>query len=300
MRRLGISRGCRRSAGFWLVICPPERAQPHGSLGRACLEVDLVAGQSSVTRAWAVNPIKLLTPRSRGPSVWTYTSNFGGGFVAGDCVNVDIRLGAGTRCFFGSQASTKVYRNPDLHPCRYSLRAEVGAAALLILAPDPIQCFADSIYEQRQEFHLDTSAGLVLVDWLSAGRTARGERWAFRRFESRNEVFIGSDRLLLDSLRLDSDDGPIAAAYRMGRFNCLATVVLAGAPLGGYAARLVESVASEPLARHSSLVASASSLGQGAVLRFAGTSVEQVTALIARHLSFVRDLLDDDPWARKW
>jgi urease accessory protein len=332
--------------------------------GRACLEVDFVAGQSTVTRACAANPLKLLTPRSRGASVWTYTSTFGGGFVAGDCVSLEVRLHPRTRCFLGSQASTKVYRNPNALPCRHSLRADLGPGSLLVLAPDPIQCFADSIYAQRQEFHLEAGAGLVLVDWLSAGRTARGERWAFRRFESRNEVFIGADRLMLDSLRLDPDDGPIDSPFRMGRFNCLATVVLAGLPLRDQANQILERVASESVARQSSLVIAASPLlgwtqsespiapcnhetryaplprppvtlapsdgerdgvrgsgldaqqrgqadrkvrftgdelrPQGVVLRLAGTSVEHVGSLIGQHLSFVRDLLEDDPWARKW
>ena len=303
------------------------------NLGHAWLEVDFVAGQSTITRACAVNPIRLLTPRSRGASVWTYTSTFGGGFVAGDCVSLDVRLQPGTRCFLGSQASTKVYRNPNALPCRHSLRANLGTGALLVLAPDPIQCFAESIYEQRQEFHLEAGAGLVLVDWLSAGRTARGERWAFRRFESRNEVFVGDNRLMLDSLRLDPNDGPIDSPFRMGRFNCLATVVLAGLPMCDQARQLIERVASEPVARHSSLLVAASPLlganerwrktpsspdigarpresgiertlapptFMGVVLRLAGTCVEQVGATIAQHLSFVRDILKDDPWARKW
>jgi len=50
----------------------------------AQLTVESVSGQSAVTSVFAQNPLKLLTPRSRGQSVWAYTSSFGGGFVAGD------------------------------------------------------------------------------------------------------------------------------------------------------------------------------------------------------------------------
>lgn len=38
----------------------------------------------------------------------------------------------------------------------------------------------------------------MLVDWVTSGRMARGEGWAFNRLESRNEVMVevGCARLL--------------------------------------------------------------------------------------------------------
>src|ERR1700743_2023110 len=69
----------------------------------AQLTVECVAGQRTVTSAFARNPLKLLTPRARGQSVWAYTSSFGGGFVAGDETRLDLRIGSGARCFLGTQ-----------------------------------------------------------------------------------------------------------------------------------------------------------------------------------------------------
>lgn len=270
--------------------------------------------------------------------------------MAGDSARLNVSLGRGTRCFLGSQASTKVYRNPAGLPCTHTLGAKVGSEAVLVLAPDPIQCFAGSLYEQRQEFFLEAGASLVLVDWLSAGRLARGERWAFGRFESRNEIFVADERLLIDALRLDPSDGPIDSPFRMGRFNCLATVVVFGAAVQESARQILDRVSCEPVSRRGALVQAASPLrspaaqvaqsavsptaqpaerarmsvpethgssqvrqpaiqqtGQsalqpsaGVILRIAGTSVEQAGAVLASHLGFVRDLLRDDPWARKW
>ena len=268
--------------------------------GNGRLEVELVAGQSAVTSVRALNPLKILTPRSRGPSVWAYTSSFGGGFVAGDEITLDIRVAAGAKCFLSTQASTKVYRNPNSRPCRHTSRAHVAAGAVLVLAPDPVQCFADSIYEQRQQFYLAPEAGLVLVDWLSAGRVARGERWAFTRYHSRNEIFSDTVPVLIDSLLLDPHDGPLDAPERMGRFSCLAMVAIVGEPLKQFAEHLLQSVVAEPVTRRSPLVYAASPLKQGALLRVAGASVEQVGRELARHLGFVGELLKDDPWLRKW
>jgi urease accessory protein len=226
-------------------------------------------------------------------------SNFGGGLVAGDQTGLEIRLGLEARCFVGTQASTKVYRNPLQRPCGHQTHAVLERGSLLVLSPDPVQAFAGSSYTQRQEFRLDQGAGLVLVDWFCSGRAARGERWAFTRFHSRNDVFLGEERLLVDSLLLDPSEGPLDGPLRMGRFNCLALVLLVGEPVHEAAVQLLALVAAQPVTRRAALIHSASPIRGGVLLRVAGEEVETVAREIHRHLAFLREVLGDDPWARK-
>jgi urease accessory protein len=268
--------------------------------GQAELEVDLVFGESTVTTAFASSPLKLLTPCSRGRSAWACVSSFGGGFVAGDQTRLDVRVGTGARCFVGSQASTKVYRNPSLLPCGHVTRAELEPEALLVFAPDPVQAFAGSTYVQRQEFYLAAGAGLVLVDWFTSGRAARGERWEFKQYQSRNEVFIDGERVFLDSLLLDPEQGELAAPHRMDRFNCLATLLVIGAPFHAASEQLLKEIAEEPVAKRPSLLCSASPVRDGALLRVAGEDVESVGRELNRRLTFVHEILGDNPWVRKW
>ena len=268
--------------------------------GLASLEVQMVSGESTVTSSFATNPMKLLAPRSRGRSVWAYTSSFGGGLVAGDQTRLEVQLRPSTRCFLGTQASTKIYRNPASLPSGHETRATLDAESLLVFAPDPVQAFAGSMYSQRQRFDLAPDASLVLLDWFTSGRAARGERWECSRFASRNEVFVDGRCVFLDSLLLSPDDGELGSNHRLGRFNCVATILLLGPMLHSIAARLVETIKSEPVGRRSDLVFSASPLADGAVLRIAGVSVEAVGRLIHHHLQPVSEQLGDDPWARKW
>jgi urease accessory protein len=259
-----------------------------------------VAGQSTVIRSQARSPLKLLTPRSRGEMVWAYTSSFGGGMVAGDCTHLAVTVDAGARCFLGTQASTKVYRNPAGLPCSHGLDAQVAEDALLILAPDPVQCFAESSYEQRQRFTLASSASLLFIDWMSAGRTACGERWEFHRYVSRNEVARAGRKLLIDAVRLDAEHGALGSRFRGGRFNCFATVVLLGPALASHAQQALAWMDGQPIAPRATVLFAASPLQEGAVLRFAGISVEETGQAIHGRLAFVRQLFDDDPWSRKW
>jgi urease accessory protein len=268
--------------------------------GHASLEVELVCCESTITSALAASPMKLLTPRSRGPSVWAYSSSFGGGLVAGDQTRLELQIGRSARCFFGTQASTKVYRNPGRLPCGHETHATLAASSLLVFAPDPVQAFAESRYTQRQEFHIAADASLILVDWLSSGRSACGERWAFSHLATGNEVFVEAERIFLDSVRLHPGDGDFASPHRGGRFNCIGLVLLIGPLVSDIATQLLQDIATHPIARRASVVSSASPLRNGALLRFAGEQVEAIGREVHRHLGPVRDLLGDDPWSRKW
>ncbi|HET6406522.1 MAG TPA: urease accessory protein UreD, partial [Chthoniobacteraceae bacterium] len=253
--------------------------------GAAQLHVGSVAGRSAVIRSQAGTPLRLLTPRSRGEMVWAYTSSFGGGMVAGDCTRLDVTVDAGARCFLSTQASTKIYRNPTNLPCSHELVAKVGAEAVLMVAPDPVQCFADSSYAQNQRFILAPTANLLFIDWMSAGRAACGERWAFQRYVSRVEVERGGRKLLLDAIRFDAEDGPLEAKFRGGRFNCFATVAMFGPTLTVYAQQTLTAIGAQPIAPRSNVVSSAGPLHEGALLRFAGTSVEEVGKAIQNQLA---------------
>jgi urease accessory protein len=268
--------------------------------GCAHLEVEMVFGESTATSSSATSPLKLLTPCSRGKSVWAYASNFGGGLVAGDETQLDLRIGTEARCFFGTQASTKVYRNPAQLPCSHTTRARLESGSLLVFAPDAIQAFAGSSYRQRQEFHLPDDAGLVLVDWFTAGRAARGERWAFDNFQSRNDVFIDERCVFVDSILLNPDAGAMASPHRVGRFNCFAMLLLIGAPMREAATHLITEISSRPVERNTMLLRSASPVQDGVVLRAAGEDVESVSRELKNHLAFLAAFLGDDPWARKW
>jgi urease accessory protein len=271
--------------------------RPNGS---ASLHVAKVRERSTVLSSWARSPITLLTPRNSGESVWAYTSSFGGGMVAGDETSLNVRIDAGARCLLSTQASTKIYRNPALRPCSHRLQAQLHSGSLLVLAPDAVQCFAGSSYEQFQTFDLAVDASLVLVDWLSSGRAARGERWAFRHYSSKNQIRRAGELLLHDSLLLDVESGALGNQFRTGRFNSLATVVLIGPSLAQYTAEILATIHEFPVKRGAGLVLSASPLREGAILRFAGTDLEQVGRAIHEQLRFLPAILQGDPWSRKW
>ncbi len=79
---------------------------------RGLLELSLVAGRTAATRSFATSPLKLLIPRRRTAAAWVYAGTYGGGLVAGDEIDLDVRIGPKALGVLGTQASTKVYRSP--------------------------------------------------------------------------------------------------------------------------------------------------------------------------------------------
>jgi urease accessory protein len=265
--------------------------------GRGALSVARSGEGSIVSRAYATSPLRLLTPGNHGRAAWIYTSSHGGGLVDGDSIVLEIDIREGATAFVSTQASTKIYRSP--RGTSAEMRARVATNGLLVVAPDPVVCFARSRYRQIQRFDLADRAALVLLDWISSGRHAAGERWAFDEYHGQIVVRLDGKLLVHDALSLRAADGDLAR--RLGRFDVLAVAVLVGTALRTVAASLISRVSRDTVVRRSDHLVAASALGdEGCVIRIAGCSVERVGRTIRELLGFLPAMLGDDPWTRKW
>jgi urease accessory protein len=265
-------------------------------VSRAELVFEVVGGRTAVVRRRAATPLTFLTPRHAGTAGWACASSHGGGLLSGDSVAVSIDVRAGARAAFVTQASTKIF--PGRRGARQTLDAAVAADALLVVAPDPVVCYAGARYAQRQEFDLAPSASLVVVDWLTSGRAARGERWRFESYESRLAVRRGGKELLRDATLLDGEAGPLAE--RLGRFDVVALALATGPLLAAGARGLLEETARRPTPRRAPLLVSAAPVGRdGVLLRAAAESFEDASRELRRALRFAWDALGDDPWSSR-
>jgi urease accessory protein len=247
----------------------------------ARLDIANVGGRSVVIGATPRSPLALLNPSNHGSAAWVYQSSHGGGFVRGDDVSLQVNVERDATLFLSSQASSKAYRAAQ---SKLTLEAKVASGATLVCWPDPVCCFAGASLVQRQHFALEEGASLLAVDAYSAGRVARGERWAFERFESRLHVDIGRAPKLREAVLLSAQHGSLTE--RMAGAEAFATVVVCGP-------RLEEAA--------QSLGPTASRWPWGALLRVAATSVEALAVeLRARLRPHVTALLGDDPCARKF
>ncbi|CAK7242530.1 MAG: hypothetical protein STHCBS139747_004025 [Sporothrix thermara] len=214
---------------------PPSTATPGDGRIVATLTPSGEPGLAVVSYQY---PLKLIAPQTgaglgtlgaagdassngdstRRRSALVFLLSYGGGLVAGDQVNLAIEVQRGARLSLVTQGTTKVFKAtgegrdaPVTVPTRQNLTMTVAPGAGLCLLPDPVQPFAESLYEQVQVVRLDetmettgssssssSSSGtaprqlpsLCLLDWVTQGRAARGENWSFTSWKGRNEVWI--------------------------------------------------------------------------------------------------------------
>ena len=263
--------------------------------GRGVLALEHGPHGTVVRAARANSPLKLLLPRNHGRGVWAYLASFGGGLVDGDSLHVEVDVGEHATGMLSTQSATKVYRSPS--GCRQALHARVSEDGLLVLLPDPVACFTGARYEQETHVTLAPRASLVMLEALTCGRAARGERWAFEHYQSRTLVQRAGVPLLLEAVRLTPEEG--ALPPRMGRFEALALLAVFGPQVEPLREALLRAPA--PLRRRASVIETASPLGEdGAFLRVAAASIEEAMSAVRARLQALPGLLGDDPLARKW
>lgn len=260
------------------------------------------AAGSAVHRARPAGPLRLLCPRRPGGAAWVVVGNLGGGLVDGDDLALEVTVERAATCVVTTQASTKVYRGRTRQ--RTAVRVEEGGAA--IVAPDPVVPFRDARFAQTTSIELAAGASLVLVDTLTAGRVAYGERWSAARIDSALDVAVAGEPRLIDRVVIErSETGGGAprgierdAGPRLQRFAALATCVLVGPRAAGPAARGLARL-TRPAPR-APVVVVGSPIPGGAAFRIAGERVDLVTGAARALIGEACAELGAIPWQRRW
>jgi urease accessory protein len=87
----------------------------------------------------------------------------------------------------------------------------------------------------------DASSNLILLDWYTAGRMARGECWEFSKYHSSNRIFLGDKQVFCDTVNL-SDTPLLSVKKAMGSFMVFAMLVILGPKLADFTKTLVYTI----------------------------------------------------------
>ncbi|KAH6642013.1 UreD urease accessory protein-domain-containing protein [Boeremia exigua] len=193
-------------------------------------------------------PLKLIAPVPLPPPDYTpkadtprlvhtvYLLTYGGGIVAGDSIDLDVQMDHKTRLLLLTQGSTKIFKTEDPQVVSHQhMNVHLKHGSALLYLPDPVQPFAHTAFSQSQLYHLNSGEGsLCVCDWVTSGRSARGENWDIYEYKSRNEVWTieasGRKRLLLrDNLILDKHgQTDMRLSSRMDGFSVFGTLIIRG------------------------------------------------------------------------
>ncbi|KAF2025203.1 UreD-domain-containing protein [Setomelanomma holmii] len=217
--------------------------------GHGCITLEILPPDKPVLRTVSYQyPLKLVAPDPLPPPSLdsnvdaprlihtVFLLTYGGGIVAGDTIDLDVHLDSRTRLVLLTQGSTKIFKTPDPSlVSKQHMNAHLKHGAALIYLPDPVQPFAHTAFAQSQTYNLEREQGsLCVCDWVTSGRSARGENWDIHEYRSRNEVWtcdgVGKKRLLLrDNLILDKNGRTdMALSSRMDSYSVFGTLIIRG------------------------------------------------------------------------
>ncbi|KAJ2459327.1 hypothetical protein GGF42_001532 [Coemansia sp. RSA 2424] len=299
--------------------------------GNGSVNCQVVAGQLRQEVASAY-PLKIIAPHAGGsggdasscqeglrPAV-SYLMTYGGGLVHGDRIHVDVRVGPKCALVLLTQGSTKVFRRQAKagtgeEQTLQTIVADVEPGALLCLLPDPVTCFEDAAYSQRQAVTLHgPTSSVVLLDWMTSGRMSRGERWAFAKYFSVNLIRTTASShavVVRDALLLQKHNQGFAR--RLAPFDALALILVLGPAVAAVAQTFRDehraqrikpfrpNAAQEHASEESGIQWSVSEVDEfgvtGVAVRAAGPSTEALKDWIKRRLALLQPTIGDCAWS---
>lgn len=205
--------------------------------------VQITPAQCSSSSAFSISilqhtyPLRLFAPQTKNRQqncAWIYVSNYGGGFVDGDKVILQIDIvdddqqHSNDLCaVITSIGSTKIYAGS----ARSLQTATVSSNCTLLLLQKPVVPFRNSHFTQQTRIALrDTTSSLCCVDWLQCGRRSYGvggERWQQKLTDNTLEVTVNNMPFYFDRFVIKSDDDDMRMR-QMGRISIFGSVILCG------------------------------------------------------------------------
>lgn len=237
--------------------------------GKGEVELSLLQASKQVLKTFNYQyPLKLISPDphtirvqdpdedfpKERPITTVFLLTYGGGLLAGDSIDLTITCNPHTRLALLTQGSTKIFKQsasteskskPNTStilaaqiaqkPTSQTLNVLLHPHSILCYLPDPNQPHANSTYQQRQTFYVDPhgSSSLLFLDWVSEGRTHRGESWTLTSWQGRNEIREydphSSGRLLIrDALHLQAGDTKQPLSLKTDGKGIVGTLIIYG------------------------------------------------------------------------
>ena len=128
-----------------------------------------------------------------------------------------------------SQSFEKIHKM-DGGCARREVTAKVDPDGVLYYYPQPMIPFAGSAFESEMEIRLaDESSFLFMLDIISCGRTAREERFEYRKFASKVRVYRGDRLIYRDNTCYEPEKMPMEGVGMYEGYSHLANLFITAA-----------------------------------------------------------------------
>lgn len=205
-----------------------ERNQ-FGKISRLDVQAECCNGKTILTDVSFTAPYKIMHPFPKpngGAQIMPVCAS--AGIMRGDRQEFSYRVGEHAELEVLSQSYDKIHKMDDGCAQRH-IQLEVQPNATLYYAPQPVIPFAHSAFDSTIDIRLsDRTAHLFFQDILSCGRTAYGERFAYKRFSSKIMVYRADELIYRDNTRYEPEKMPMESIGLYEGYTHMANLLLFG------------------------------------------------------------------------
>lgn len=180
-----------------------------------------------LTEQLSKKPLKIVNPKTQKQTAVCMLTNYGGGFVEGDSIKLEVVCKPKTTSIISSQANTRVYESNGV-ACNQELKIKLNESAFHVFFNDPLVMHRGGNLKQTNNINLDRNSVLLFIDWFSAGRTANGESFAFHNFETSTKIKYQNEVVLWDNFKITPKTMDIQAPGMFGDHASFLNLFLIG------------------------------------------------------------------------
>lgn len=174
-------------------------------------------------------PYKVLSPFKREDgSIEVMILAVSAGIMEGDTQQIELETEPGAVMECTSQSFEKIHKMNEGYAKRET-QIRVADDSTLIYRPLPVIPFAQSDFRSRTEIHLaGAQSRMIYQEILSCGRSASGERFAYRRYDARILVRRKGKLVYRENCRFDPNRYEMEAVGMFEGHSHLANLLLFG------------------------------------------------------------------------
>ncbi|MCJ8332167.1 MAG: urease accessory protein UreD [Lentisphaeria bacterium] len=186
------------------------------------IKVDFVRGKSRLTESLNITPLKIFNPKTSNDWCHITLSNYGGGVVEGDVLDIAMDCTENAKLYVDTQAFTRVYKNDQFPLSQQRIIGRAEANSFVMIAPDPIIPHEKSSFKQSQEWTIEKSSSLLVIDWLGSGRSNMNEEFKYTEFQSEFIVHRDGKKIIVDRIKLNPETQDIKSSAAFSNYKyCL-------------------------------------------------------------------------------
>lgn len=198
--------------------------------GRVRIRAERLGSRTAIVESFRSVPFHLGLPSDREGTgrAGLILQNVGPGTLPGDHLRIDLECGREAALEMRGQGANRIHPSPSGIPAEIENRLRVAAGGLLIFLPGELIPYRTARLRQATVIEVSAGGHLALVETLTRGREAMGERDVYASLELRVRATYDDRLLVVERAWLEPAVRAPGSTCRHGPFAVSASLYLIG------------------------------------------------------------------------